>query len=116
MFIVNNIQIRKLAEFERKKFITFLLNEVNVRFGNQDISKEELQNQLNIFVDEAVQHDFEFEDDIEQYVYLKYLYPAFKVNPFPTEVYDILLYPDRSPDIKINELICFFEENRNGEQ
>jgi hypothetical protein len=116
LLTVSNFQFQSLGEPERTRFIEFLLTEVREKHVLETTSDLELKNRISDIVEEAKSFEIIFEDDIEQYTYLKFRYPKFQEKPYPQDVYDILTYPDRTPEVKFEEIIYYFEMQDHGEQ
>ena len=108
MLIVNN---RQKAVYESSSFDEFCLRMSESIKENFNISEpqsnflEEIK--LNIY--EAESLGFETEETIEQFLYLKWKFPEFKIKPFSKEVLEIITFPDREPETTIDELIYYFE-------
>ena len=70
---------------------------------------KELREEVKKYIAEAEKYEFEMEETIEQYLYLNWHYPVFKESPPPKAIMDILNYPDRDSQVKIDELIICLE-------
>jgi hypothetical protein len=71
---------------------------------------EEFKHDIRKTVTEAEHFGFYTEEAIEQYLYLKWKYPAFKKTPLNKDILEILTFPDRRQEVKIDELIFYFEK------
>ena len=107
--LVTSTQLKAISVIQEKKFIQMLAVEVTERFKPINLTQIRLLNDISEFVKEAHRFEFNYDDDIEQFVYLKFLYPSFAKLPHSESVIEILTTPDRHPEIKINELIHYFE-------
>ena len=72
-----------------------------------------LKSEVRRYIKEAESFEFELEETIEQYLYLKWRYPLFKEQPLSKLILDILNFPDRAEEVKIEELIMHLETENN---
>lgn len=107
--IIKGIQLSKIGAEAEINFIKMLAQEVRQRFRINEDEDRNLLDEIRQIIMEARNFEFEFDEDIEQYVYLKFGYPLFRKRPYPNAILEMLRYPDRHPDVKITELITYFE-------
>jgi hypothetical protein len=113
--IITTTQLNTISALQERKYVDMLVSEVKLRFPEGLPNDNDLHSEVHKWVNEARSFEFSFEDDIEQYVYIKYLYPRFKKLPYSADLLQILTYPDRNPEIKIDELINYFENQSHGQ-
>ena len=104
----------QLTVLRQKKFMTFIDKMIEFVLDNfsLNINRTILRDEIFSVVQEAESYGFEDEETIEQYIFLKWEYPEFKKHPLIPEMEEILTYPDRESQKKIDELILLFEDIR----
>lgn len=107
MLIINKSQITTFAENEYLSFLDKMAESIAENFGIEN--NENLKKEVVIYVVESQKFDFEYEETIEQYLYIKWKYDSFKKTPFNKNILDILTFPDRDEETKIDELFFYFE-------
>jgi len=105
MITINKLQFELLAENEYDLFLDRMAESIAENFAIENAPN--LKKEVTFFVEEAQKFDFETEETIEQYLCLKWKYPIFKTVPLKREILDILTFPDRQEDIKIDELVFY---------
>lgn len=104
----NQIEIFQNSSF--KDFLTRMTEFIIENFGLTD-STGKLTEEIRLVIREAEYYGFETEDTVEQYLFLKWKYPAFQTKPFSKEIHEIISYPDREPEKIIDELIIFLSKS-----
>lgn len=103
-------QLDAFKKVEFDDFIKRMCESVKINFNLIENPPENLKEEVRLVIKEAEGYGFETEDTIEQYIYLKWKYPLFRTNPLPNDVMKIVTFPDREPEVIIDELIHYFEK------
>lgn len=113
MMVISENQMERLENESYSSFLERMEESILENFPTE-LDNQELKGDVKYYVEEADKFGFEMEEMVEQYLYLKWKYPSFKKMPLNKEILEILTYPDREAEVKIDELIFFFKNNNSS--
>jgi hypothetical protein len=103
MFIIYTRQILELENIAMVGFLTLMCKFIKENYPETlSIEEKLLKTQIKEAVDEARKFGFQYEMDIEDYLFIKWLYPEMKEQPLSENILNIMLFKDRSPQKKIS--------------
>ena len=110
MLLIRKKQLEELRIHKTNDFLNrmceFVCDNFTIDNPNSLFFHEEVHNAIK----EAQHFDFEMEEEIENFIFVKWRYAEMKQQPLPENVVTILEFPDRSAERKIHaiqQLLCY---------